>query len=208
MQNPLLFRCTPEVFDAEPAGGSVSAMIMYRPMVFIVLGLAALFSGCMSSSQMSRIDANRTLYESWPLDMQQAVLDGKVVPGMTPDMVRMAIGKPTEVTTRSNGGPGDEVWIYRKGGDDGGGLGGLGGMGGPNIGLGGSLGGIGINTASGMGTSIGTGIGTAIGPNVGIGTSIGTNIGAGLPAPSSSGPAEERDVVFQDGVVLRADAEP
>jgi hypothetical protein len=152
---------------------------------------------------MSRIDANRALYESWPLDMQQAVLDGKVVPGMTPDMVRMAIGKPTEITTRANGGSGDEVWIYRKGGDDGGGFGGLGG---PNIGLGGSLGGIGINTASGMGTSIGTGIGTAIGPNVGIGTSIGTNIGAGLPAPSS--PAEERDVVFQDGVVLRADAEP
>ncbi len=181
-------------------------MMIHRPMSFLPLMLAAaLLAGCTSSSQMSRIDSNRALYESWPLDMQQAVLDGKVVPGMTPDMVRMAIGKPTEITSRSNGGSGDEVWIYRKGGDDGGGLG-LGGLGGPNIGLGGSLGGIGVNTGSGMGTSIGTGIGTNIGPNVGIGTSIGTNLGMGLPAPSS--PVEERDVVFQDGVVLRADAEP
>jgi hypothetical protein len=167
------------------------------PLVLV----AVVFTGCMSSSQMSRIDSNRALYESWPLDMQQAVLDGKVVPGMTPDMVRMAIGQPTEVTSRSGAGSGDEVWIYRKGGDDGGGLG----LGGPNIGLGGSLGGIGINTGSGMGTSIGTGIGTNIGSHLGIGTSVGTSLGTGLPAMST--PAEERDVVFQDGVVLRADAE-
>jgi hypothetical protein len=178
----------------------IRGLLRYIPLVL----LASLVAGCTSSSQMSRIDANRALYESWPLDMQQAVLDGRVEPGMTPDMVRMTLGKPTEITSRSSGGAGDEVWVYRKGGDDGG-LG-LGGLGGPSIGLGGSLGGVNVGTGSGMGTSIGTGIGTNLGPNIGMGTSIGTNLGMGLPAPSS--PVEEREVVFQDGVVLRADPPP
>src|SRR5476649_1054280 len=85
-----------------------------------VVGLAAgWLAGCTSSPQMKRIDENRDVYEQWPIEMRQAVLDGKVEEGMTPDMVVMAIGKPTEVNTRS-GTPStgdDEVWIYRTGGD-------------------------------------------------------------------------------------------
>src|SRR5689334_17642493 len=71
------------------------------------------FAAC-STSPLSRIDANRARYESWPLDVQEAVLNGEARKGMTPEQVEMALGKPTEVVTRS-GKPGeDEVWVYRK----------------------------------------------------------------------------------------------
>ena len=82
------------------------------------LAVCLLAAGCSSSPQMRRIDADRAVYEQWPIEVRQAVLDGKAEVGMTPDMVEMALGKPTEVVTRS-GTPttgDDEVWIYRTGG--------------------------------------------------------------------------------------------
>ncbi|HWA11347.1 MAG TPA: hypothetical protein VG838_18050 [Opitutaceae bacterium] len=167
-----------------------------RPVSALLLaGALLLLSGC-GSSQMSRIDANRALYESWPIDTQQAVLEGRVEPGMTKEMVRMAIGDPTEVTDRSAGNNEDEIWIYRKGGDDvvDPGMG----MGGSGLSMGGSLGGLGVSTGRGMGTSIGTGLGSGV--NLGMG-------GMSGPMPART-PVEEREIVFQDGVVLRADPEP
>lgn len=62
---------------------------------------------------MSRIDQNRGKYESWPVDVQEAVLNGEARKGMTREQVEMALGKPTQVVTRSATGD-DEVWIYRK----------------------------------------------------------------------------------------------
>jgi hypothetical protein len=106
----------------------------------IVFALAAwLLAGC-SSSPMSRIDANRALYESWPVDMQAAVLEGRVVKDMTPDMVRMALGEPTRIEPKIGSTTGEETWIYEKGG----------GMNlpRPNISLGGGIGGVGVSTGS------------------------------------------------------------
>lgn len=95
---------------------------------------------------MSRIDANRARYESWPLDVQQAVLNGQAIKGMTPEQVEMSLGKPTEVVSRSAKGGDDEVWVYRKGG----GLGGLGGaLSGVSIGAG--TGGVGVGTSTTVG---------------------------------------------------------
>ena len=45
-----------------------------KAILVVALGLGA---GC-SSSQMSRIDRNRDIYETWPIEVKQAVLDGKV----------------------------------------------------------------------------------------------------------------------------------
>ena len=75
------------------------------------LGLA--WAGC-STSPVSRIDSNRAEYESWPLEVQEAVLKGEARKGMTPEQVEMALGKPTEVVTRSAKAGEDEVWVYRK----------------------------------------------------------------------------------------------
>ena len=78
----------------------------------LLLTVCAL-SAC-STSPMSRIDSNRAKYESWPLDVQEAVLNGEARKGMTPEQVEMALGKPTQVVTRSARAGDDEVWVYRK----------------------------------------------------------------------------------------------
>lgn len=195
----------------------------------LALGLAAwLLAGC-SSSQMNRIDQNREVYEQWPVEVRQAVLDGKVEEGMTPDMVLMAIGKPTEVQSRG-GTPQtgeDEVWIYRTGGVEsdpgmmypsaqypgstypGGMYPGGGYPGGMYPG----------STGGGIVMSPGRGGGVAvIPPTIGIGSG-GTVIGGGMGGypggmyPSSAlppvrTPVEEREVVFRNGVVFRADPPP
>ena len=148
---------------------------------------AALFAGC-SSSQMSRIDSNRALYESWPLDTQQAVLDGRVETGMTPDQVQMSLGRPDQVVSRTAGSTADEVWIYRKGGDDPGTMG----MNGPSL------------TVGGGGLSIGSG--GSMGSNMGMGTGTGMGIGGPIiSSPVRPTPVEEREIVFENGVVVRAD---
>lgn len=140
-------------------------LIRVRFMIPLVAGFV--LAGC-ASSKMSRIDANRAVYESWPLEIQQAVLNGEVKPGMTPEMVRVSIGKPTQIESRPGKNGEDEVWIYRSGG-----------------GVGSLLG----NT----GLSIGGGVG-------------GVNIGTDMGGRQSSAVADEREVVFQNGVVLRSDA--
>lgn len=128
-----------------------------------------LAAGC-ASSPMSRIDANRALYESWPFEIQEAVLNGRVVVGMTPEMVQVVLGKPSQVMTReSRKGP-EEVWIYKTSG-------GLNLLKNSNISMGGSIGG------------------------VGIGGPIGGGGGGSEPVE------DEKDVVFQNGVVVRADPE-
>src|SRR3954469_17491219 len=76
---------------------------------------ASLVAGC-ASPQFNRIDSNRELYESWPLEVRQAVLDGRAEKGMTSDMVAMGLGKPTEIVAGSSSA--EEIWIYRTGGEN------------------------------------------------------------------------------------------
>src|SRR3954468_17592598 len=85
----------------------------------VVISAAIFYTGC-TTSPMSRIDANRALYESWPFDMQEAVLNGKIVKGMDADMVRMTLGEPSEITGRNGRTGVEEVWIYKT--SSGGGL--------------------------------------------------------------------------------------
>jgi hypothetical protein len=172
------------------------------------LGVAGSAGGC-ASSQMSRIDRHRDIYETWPIEVRQAVLDGKVEPGMDTDMVRVAWGNPSEVTTSPAG---DEIWVYSKGGDPGsvyypgGGPsypGGGVGMGSSGIGMGGP--GIGISTGRG-GTAIGATGGIGIGGGMGGVGMGGVGMGGmGSPIVTRPTPAEVREVVFRGGVVVRAD---
>ncbi len=144
----------------------------------VLLGLLA---GCASPTSpnaiMDRVDANRSVYETWPLPIKEAVLDGRVVRGMTPDMVYVTRGKPTEVVDRGNG---DEIWIYRKGG-------------GPS----GSS-----RRLSGSSISIGAPVGGSGGIFVGGGSP--TILGSPSPAPAYE-PVEEDEVFFRNGVVVRGD---
>jgi hypothetical protein len=202
----------------------------FTPRFCLLLALA-IAGGC-SSPQFRRIDSDRELYESWPIEIRQAVLEGKVEAGMTPDMVKMALGKPTEVVSRSVVPGEDEIWIYRTGGyEDPGMMGYPGGVypGGSYPGYPGgtypypsgagypggvvtSAPGIGISTGRG-GTVIGPtgpiGVGTSVGPiGVGVGTGGGMGVPMPMPTPMPSTPPVEREVVFRNGVVHRADPAP
>ncbi|HTL68106.1 MAG TPA: hypothetical protein VL200_10630 [Lacunisphaera sp.] len=141
--------------------------------------LAALVVAGCTSSPMSRIDANRALYESWPFDIQEAVLNGKIVAGMNAEQVRMTLGEPSEITNRNGRKGPEEVWVYRTGG------------------------GLGSNAVGNVLRNTTIGLGGGLGP-VGIGT--GANLGT-LGVGGGSEPVEDdHEVVFQDGVVVRSDA--
>lgn len=80
-------------------------------MIAALLGLAA----CSSPSPLSRIDSNRAVYESWPIDVQEAVYRGQAIPGMTPQQVEMAMGKPTSIDSRTGkDGAAEDIWVYKK----------------------------------------------------------------------------------------------
>jgi hypothetical protein len=173
------------------------AMNRKHHVVLATLMVAGLLAGGCGSPQINRIDRDRAVYESWPLEIQQAVLDGKVEIGMTPAMVVMSWGQPTEKLPSPTAGN-EEIWIWRKGGSDG--------MvtplpAGPMIGMGGSMGGVGISTGSG-GTVLGTNTGIGLG---GGGITMGGGMGGGAIITPPT-PIEEKEVVFRDGVVYRADA--
>ena len=106
--------------------------------------LIGLLGGC-ASSPIARIDDNRGKYESWPLEVQEAVLKGQARPGMTPEQVEMALGKPSEIVSRSVRAGEDEVWVYRKSA-------------------------VGSTILNNTGVSVGTGVG---GVNVGTGVGLG-----------------------------------
>lgn len=136
------------------------------------------------------------MYETWPLEVREAVLDGRVEEGMTSEMVQVAWGQPTEVITRPNGKMEEEIWIYRKttGGEYYDPV-----MSSMPIGSGP------IYSARGIGRSAPVSVG--VGTNVG-----GIGLGGGGIAPISSGPimisppvTTEKEVVFRDGIVHRAD---
>ncbi len=112
---------------------------------FLIPVLVLALAGC-ASSPISRIDANREKYQSWPLEVQEAVLAGEARKGMTPEQVEVAMGKPSEVVTRSAGPAGEEVWIYRSGGGVGSGL-----LSNTGISVGAGTGGVSVGTSTGIG---------------------------------------------------------
>jgi hypothetical protein len=113
-----------------------------RTMLFpLALAVVGVLAGC-TTSPLSRIDRDRAKYESWPIEVQEAVLNGVARKGMTAEQVEMAMGKPTEVVARGKAGE-DEVWVYRKS-SVGSGL-----LNNSGVSIGGGLGG--VNVGTGMG---------------------------------------------------------
>jgi hypothetical protein len=73
----------------------------------LVLGLA----GC--STVDSRIAKNREVFNTWPAAVQDKVVVGQIDIGFTPDQVRVALGEPDRVFTRTSGDGTSQVWSYR-----------------------------------------------------------------------------------------------
>ncbi len=78
----------------------------------LVLMLGVLLAGC--STVASRIDRNRAAFESYPLAVQEKIAQGEVDVGFTPEQVRMALGEPDRVSTRTTADGVSEVWGYRS----------------------------------------------------------------------------------------------
>ena len=134
---------------------------------------------------MLPIDAQRAVYETWPVDIQEAVVRQPVIPGLTPAMVEVALGKPAEVQSRVGQDGPEEVWNDR---DSSNALPGL-----PrNTGLS-----VGVGGVSNSGISDG-GSGSVVG-GVGVNTSTSGRRG-GSRAPSD---ADDPEIVFRNGTVLR-----
>lgn len=110
----------------------------------LLAGWSMALAAC-SSSPMSRIDAERGKYDSYPIEVRQAILNGEAIKGMTAEQVEMSLGKPSQVITRSAKGGDDEVWVYRKSAGIGGALRNTG------ISIGGGTGGVGGSVGTGGG---------------------------------------------------------
>ena len=81
-----------------------------RPLCLALAGALSLL-GASSSSPMWRIKAKRAHYETWPIKDQEAVVRPQAIAGMTPAMVEVALGKPTEVESRVGKVGTEEGWI-------------------------------------------------------------------------------------------------
>lgn len=80
-----------------------------RATCFIVLGISVILAGCNTTED--RINEHRAEFSALDPAKQQEVRSGHVEPGFTPDMVYMALGKPTQVT---NGPDATLVWLYHR----------------------------------------------------------------------------------------------
>lgn len=80
------------------------------PLVLAVLALAA------CSSPQRRIERNQALFNTFPPAAQEKIRKGEVAIGFTPDMVLVALGKPSRKFTRTTAEQQQEVWVYGDGG--------------------------------------------------------------------------------------------
>lgn len=98
-------------------------------------------AGC--STVDSRIARNRAAFDSWPAEVQEKIAAGQIDIGFTTDQVRVALGEPDRMFTRTTADGTSEVWSYRDRG--------------PRIGFGVGVGMGGWHGSRGVGGGVGIG---------------------------------------------------
>ena len=73
------------------------------------IGLAFL-AGC--STPQTRIRNNPGLFSSLPPSDQELIQQGKVAVGFTAEMVKLAVGEPDRIYTRTEASGQSEAWVY------------------------------------------------------------------------------------------------
>lgn len=118
---------------------------MKTTISLLLCATALAFAGC--STVDSRIDKNRTVFNTWPPAVQDKVVKGEIDIGFTTDQVRVSLGEPDRVFSRTSADGTSQIWSYRdRGPKFGFGVGvGMGSFGS----RGGSFGSVGINTGTG-----------------------------------------------------------
>ncbi len=85
---------------------------MYRAFfrIAVIFLSTLLVMGC--ATVATRDAVLRSAHPEWDESTVRHVAERVVTPGMTPEMVKAALGKPTDVTP---GRPGQEAWTYELG---------------------------------------------------------------------------------------------
>lgn len=85
--------------------------------ILSLIGLAVILSVLSAcSSPDSRIGSQQALFDQYPTDVQQKIRAGQIAIGFTPDMVKMALGKPARTFTRRTDKGDAEIWSYDRSG--------------------------------------------------------------------------------------------
>lgn len=82
-----------------------------KRLTLVLVSCGLLAAGC--SSLSSRIAKNREAFASWPPAVQDKIIAGKIDVGFTPEQVRMTLGEPDRVFTRTTADGTSEIWSYR-----------------------------------------------------------------------------------------------
>jgi hypothetical protein len=81
--------------------------------LLLILTLSSLMLAMSCATTDSRIAKRQTEFNSWPPDVQEKVRAGKVELGFTQEMVRVALGDPDRVISRTTERGISEGWVYR-----------------------------------------------------------------------------------------------
>jgi len=112
---------------------------------YVVAGVLLFAAAGCASTPSSRIQSARDVYNSYPMEVQERIASGQVDVGFTTEQVRMALGKPDRVASRTTPDGTSEVWSYRDKGPR------------FSVGLGLGIGGGGGSTRVGTGVGVSTG---------------------------------------------------
>ena len=83
-----------------------------KPRIFLVVLLLTL-AGC-ATTPADRIAQHQTVFNAWPAEVQAKIRAGQVAVGFTEEQVRMALGDPERVITRTTAQGVSLVWAYRR----------------------------------------------------------------------------------------------
>jgi hypothetical protein len=99
------------LFRATIIAANKFTAMKLKMLPWITAAAGLLLTGC--STVDSRIARNRDLFNTWPPGVQDKVVVGQIDIGFTPDQVRVALGEPDRVFTRTTGDGTSQVWSYR-----------------------------------------------------------------------------------------------
>jgi len=80
--------------------------------VIVMLVAMAALAGC--ASPATRIRANPELFATITPADQELIKQGKIALGFTPDMVRLALGRPDVVSQRTDASGTSEIWRWQN----------------------------------------------------------------------------------------------
>lgn len=80
-------------------------LLRLLPWLFLVFAF-----GCASVD--SRVQKHQAAFNAWPADVQEKVRAGKVEVGFTQEMVRVALGEPDRLISRTTDRGVSEGWVY------------------------------------------------------------------------------------------------